>query len=156
MNFKYKWNFLKILPALSRASVCRAGGLFGQGRVDQGHSEFGTTVNLGFLHRTLCRRLRMLDTAVGQNQPNGLKVMAEASGYFSKFRLTASSLNSAEKLENTSSMLVLDLAHSGSSPDVSLAASNSQYGTFSFDSQSARYNISWPSWDDFLADVKLY
>ena len=64
MNFKYKWKFLKIIPALWSASVCRAGGLFGQERVDRGHSEFGTTVNLGLLHRTLCRRLRMLDTAV--------------------------------------------------------------------------------------------
>ena len=91
-------------------------------------------MSLDLLHCTLCRRLRMLDTAVGQNQSNSLKVMADASGHFSGFRLTVSSLNSAAKLENTSSMLVLDLAHPVSPPERSLAASHSLYGTVAFDS----------------------
>lgn len=79
----------------------------------------------------------MLDTAVSQNQPISLiNVMAESSGHFSKFKLSVPSLNSAAKLENTSSMLVLDLAQPGSLPVGPLGARNLLYGNFASDSQS--------------------
>lgn len=107
-------------------------------------------------HPTFCDTFRlrqMLDTALVSSSPGP----NNSSGFFSKFRLNVPKepcVVSALGLGNTSTTLFWDLAQAGSGLE-SVASSRGPsgtavYGNFLYDSESGRYNMSWPSWTDFL------
>ncbi|KAF8157277.1 hypothetical protein B0H34DRAFT_631978, partial [Crassisporium funariophilum] len=71
---------------------------------------------------------------------------------FSKFRLEVPRLGPVDSTVNdTSSNLFWDLALPGSSPTSAPSGSRKLYGNFRSDSESGRYNLSWTSWEEFLA-----
>jgi hypothetical protein len=98
----------------------------------------------------------MLDTAIGENHWNSMSGSSPTSSpSFSKFKLKVdTTVDWGLENRSSTSTLIWDPAQPGSSPTSEAShwrGPRKLYGDFLSDSESGRYDMSWGSWEAFLA-----